>query len=179
MRQRFLILLAAITISACTGCSWSICFWRRSKPKFDKGVFQVRVISPYGKQTPVRARAYVLDDGKRDDLVANHPVTGDGVVGFVLPLEEEYEVEAHADLDADGRRDRGEPVASISGLRARALSEPDREPATLRLPGSAREADASPVDSTAEPAMPGLGMPAILDQLRQQAPELFGGERQP
>jgi hypothetical protein len=177
MRQQIVILLAAITISSCAGCSWSLCFWKRSKPKYDKGVFQVRVIAPYGRQTPVRARAYVLDDGERDDLVANHLVSGNGVVGFVLPLEAEYEVEAHADLDADGRRDRGEPVASIGGLRARELSEPEREPVILRLPGAARGSETESADPVEEPAMPGLGMPAILERLRQQAPELLGGER--
>ena len=155
-----------------TQCSWL--FWWRKKPVYNKGVFQVKLTPSFGKKIPVRARAYETDEeGARGELVANQLVTGDGVVGFVLPLERDYIIEAHADLDADGRQDRNEPLASIGGLRAHDLSEPDPGPVPLHLPGAGARSQAAPAVMEAEPAMPGLGMPAVLEKIREQTPGLL------
>lgn len=164
-------LLAALLLPS---CSWNWCFWKKRKPKFDKGVIQVRVVpASAGKGIPVRARAYEADEGERGDLVANHPVSGDGVVGFVLPMGEEYIIEAHADLDADGRRDRGEPWVEMVGVQPHDLLAPDPGPTPLRLPVSGAVPRSHPAPERQEAPMPGLGLPSILDQLREQAPGLL------
>lgn len=101
-----------------------------------QGSFSVKVVPDFGQDVPVHIAAYTRgDDGQRGPDLKAHRVTGDGITGFVLPLDQVYGVRAWADLNRDGRTAPHEPVASLEGLRPVADPNAAPGPALLTLPG--------------------------------------------
>lgn len=142
-------------------------------PRGPQGTFSVKVVPDFGKNVPVRIAAYTRKDGQRGPDLKAHLVTGDGVTGFVLPLNQVYGVRAYADLNRDGRVSPDEPAASLEGLKPVADPNAAHEPVILTLPGAgAAQASAEEAGSTVAPT----GTPANgnvqkgLDMLRNAAP---------
>ena len=77
----------------------------------------MKVVPFFGNDVRVYAQAYERVNGQRGPLVTSKRVTGDGVVGFVLPLDQTYGVRAYADVDQDGKQGPTDPATSVENLR--------------------------------------------------------------
>lgn len=134
--NRFLIITCLLSlIVLLPSCSWlGGLFGKRSA---GQGVLLLQITPWFGARVPVYAQAYTWEKGRRGDKLTTHRVPEDGSVGFVLPMNQSYGVQAYADLNRNGRRDKNEPAASIENLQPLSPhgSGPQYAPIALRLPG--------------------------------------------
>lgn len=160
------LLPVAVLLTLLSGCA-------TEKPRGPQGTFSVKVVPDFGPKVPVRIAAYTRKDGQRGPDLKSHLVTGDGVTGFVLPLDQVYGVRAYADLNRDGRVSPDEPAASIEGLKPVADLHANHEPVILTLQGTGvAPAPAQQAGGNAEPtgSSANINVQKGLDMLRNAAP---------
>src|SRR5688500_11729748 len=89
--------LAGLCLALLSGCA-------TEQPRGPQGYFTVKIVPFFGNDVRVYAQVYERVDGQRGPVLTSKRVTGDGVVGFVLPLDHTYGVRAYADVDQDGKQ---------------------------------------------------------------------------
>jgi hypothetical protein len=89
----------------------------------------------------VYTQLYERINGQRGPLISTKRVTGDGVTGFVLPLDHTYVVRAYADVDKDGKQGPTDPTGSVDNLRPVADVNMQQAPVILTLPGTGAAPD--------------------------------------
>jgi hypothetical protein len=121
--------LAALCLALLPGCA-------TEQPRGPQGSFSVKVVPFFGNDVRVYAQAYERVNGQRNTVLTSKRVTGDGVVGFVLPLDHTYGVRAYADVDQDGKQGPADPSTSVENLRPVADVNMQQVPVILALPGA-------------------------------------------
>jgi hypothetical protein len=101
----------------------------------------VKVVPYFGKDVRVYIQASEQSGGRGRVIMASRRVTGNGVTGFVLPVDKVFVVRAYADVDGDGRQSPSDPAASISGLKPEADINAPHVPVLLTLPGTGAAPD--------------------------------------
>lgn len=150
-------------------------------PRGPQGSFSVKVVPYFGPDTKVYIHAYERVNGQRGPALSSSVVKGDGVTGFVLPLDKEYGVRAYADLDGNGRSNTGDAVGNLEGLRPVSDVNHQAPPVILTLPGAGVAPDwpgTKPEDAaTASPSSAfssstGDLLQKGIDQVKEAAPGL-------
>ena len=159
--------LTALCLALLSGCA-------TEQPRGPQGSFSVKVVPFFGNDVRVYAQAYERVNGQRGPVLTSKRVTGDGVVGFVLPLDHTYGVRAYADVDQDGKQGPADPSTSVEDLRPVADVNMQQAPVILALPGTGvspdwpRKKNAPGTPATSDDALLQQG----LEKAREIAPQL-------
>ncbi len=163
------ILLLAACFSILAGCATPV-------PRGPVGHFSVKVVPFFGRDVKVYYTSYERNaDGTRGSNLSGGRVTGDGVVGFVLPAYATYGVRAYADMDGDGRRGATEPTASVEGLKPSTDIQSEEAPVVLTMPGTGIAPEWPSKKTASNPSQNPLDSATIqkgMDKLREAAPDL-------